>query len=82
MLDLAVFIISSFVENSIILKVFDFSIVFCICYNIAKLFKKKPVINGIIGGILTGLWLAIIGADKKAVYDNNIVVSPNGPFGA
>ena len=44
-LDLAVFIISSFVENLIILKVFDFAIVFCICYNIAKLFKKSLLLT-------------------------------------
>lgn len=78
-------IVSSLVDNATLqtsFVVFDYFVTFCICYNLAKVFGKKPVSNGIIGALFNGIWLICLGLDKKAVYDDNAVVSQHGPFGA
>lgn len=78
-------IVSSLVDNATVqtsFVVFDYFVTFCICYNLAKVFGKKPVSNGIIGALFNPIWLADLGLSKKAVYNQNVVVSPNGPFGA
>ena len=82
-LDLIIFILFKLdlkTSLSVLLYVVDFFVTFCICFNIAKKFKKNPIIFGIIGSIFTGLWFMCLGLDKESRYDDSIVVSPDGPF--
>ena len=49
-------------------------------YNISKKFNKDDTFS-IFAGIFNFIFVLILGLSKKEIYDNNIVVSPNGIFG-
>ena len=49
-------------------------------YNISKKFNKDNTFS-IFAGIFNFIFVLILGLSKKEVYDNNIIVSPNGIFG-
>lgn len=84
-IDSIVFVLPYFADSltsKTIIYFVDLFSTFCICYNIAKTFNKKPILNGIIGTFFTGIWLSCLGFDKKSQYNKNAIVSPNGPFGS
>ena len=55
---------------------------FMIYYNIAKKMRQNEVLYGILGTLVNPIAIIILGFSKTITYDNSIVVSPNGPFGA
>lgn len=83
-IDLVVYILITFKPDfiskaQILLNIVDFFVTFCIVFNIAKKFKKNPIVHGLIGGIFTGAWLIWLGL-SKSVYNDSIEVSSHGPF--
>ncbi len=53
---------------------------FCIYYNLAKKFRKEPILYGVLGMFFGDILIMILGYSNSMEYDSSVEVTPNGVF--
>ena len=60
----------------------SYAVNFFVYYNIAKKTHQNEVLYGVLGIFVPFVPTLMVGFSKNITFDNNVTVSPNGPFNA